>query len=293
MKVRAWFSCALLAVSLSASLTAQAAEPTAMATEPLRELGLRPRFGLSDGIFTGVMLSGSVLAQVAIPPIRTGWRGGILFDEASRGVFRSETLSGRRGAARASDVGLVTMFLAPWALDAFWEAGVRREDWGLSAQVFLVGLEAYATGAAVLALTKNVASRERPYGRECAADPGYDRGCGREDRYRSFFSGHTSVAFTGAGLLCGDRRYLGLRPEGGALGCPIALGVAASIGALRMMADQHYASDVLVGAAVGWASGYLLPYYLHYRGRDAGVVTLFPQVGPAGEALLVARLQLP
>ena len=35
-------------------------------------------------------------------------------------------------------------------------------------------------------------------------------------------------------------------------------------GALRIVADQHWASDVLVGAAVGTFSGLAVPYFLHY-----------------------------
>jgi membrane-associated phospholipid phosphatase len=33
----------------------------------------------------------------------------------------------------------------------------------------------------------------------------------------------------------------------------------------RIMADRHYATDGLVGAAIGFASGYGVPWLLHYR----------------------------
>jgi membrane-associated phospholipid phosphatase len=35
---------------------------------------------------------------------------------------------------------------------------------------------------------------------------------------------------------------------------------------MRVMADRHYASDTFVGAAIGFGSGYGLPWLLHYRG---------------------------
>ena len=39
-------------------------------------------------------------------------------------------------------------------------------------------------------------------------------------------------------------------------------------GVMRMMADQHYLSDTLVGFAVGFGIGYGLPTLLHYRWRS-------------------------
>ena len=39
----------------------------------------------------------------------------------------------------------------------------------------------------------------------------------------------------------------------------------------RVMADRHWASDTLFGAAVGFGTGYGLPWLLHYRARsDSG-----------------------
>jgi membrane-associated phospholipid phosphatase len=32
------------------------------------------------------------------------------------------------------------------------------------------------------------------------------------------------------------------------------------------MSDHEYLTDVLTGAAVGWVSGYILPWLLHYQG---------------------------
>ena len=41
--------------------------------------------------------------------------------------------------------------------------------------------------------------------------------------------------------------------------------VALTAGALRLVADKHYATDVVVGATIGFLSGYGLPIVLHYR----------------------------
>ena len=44
-----------------------------------------------------------------------------------------------------------------------------------------------------------------------------------------------------------------------------AFGVAAGTATLRVVADQHWSSDVIVGAAFGTFSGTFIPWVLHYR----------------------------
>lgn len=65
---------------------------------------------------------------------------------------------------------------------------------------------------------------------------------------RSFFSGHSSSAFVGAGLLCTMKKH-----------CTEALVVAGLTGYLRMAADKHYLSDVVIGAGIGYAFGRYIP----------------------------------
>ena len=51
-------------------------------------------------------------------------------------------------------------------------------------------------------------------------------------------------------------------------------------GVTRVVADRHYASDVVVGAGIGFGVGYGLPWLLHYRAGgqalDASHVFLVP-----------------
>lgn len=70
----------------------------------------------------------------------------------------------------------------------------------------------------------------------------------RSDR-RSFPSGHTSVSFAAAATL--QNRY------GWQIGLP-AQAVAAFVGVSRVEARKHHWYDVVAGAAVGEASGFLL-----------------------------------
>ena len=66
---------------------------------------------------------------------------------------------------------------------------------------------------------------------------------------RSFPSGHTSVSFAAAATL--EKRY------GWRVGLPAHV-VAAFVGVSRVAAKKHYVGDVLIGAAIGEASGWLL-----------------------------------
>lgn len=71
---------------------------------------------------------------------------------------------------------------------------------------------------------------------------------GQDDR--SFFSGHTSISFIGAGLICSYKRDAF---------CYTGLAVAGLTGYLRISAKKHWLSDVLVGMGVGYAHGRYMP----------------------------------
>ena len=66
---------------------------------------------------------------------------------------------------------------------------------------------------------------------------------------KSFPSGHTSISFAAAATL--QNRY------GWKVGVPAQL-VAAFVGLSRVEAEKHHVHDVLVGAAIGEAAGFLI-----------------------------------
>jgi len=73
----------------------------------------------------------------------------------------------------------------------------------------------------------------------------------------SFFSGHSSLVFSiavSSGMVAHRRGYT-LEPVIWATG----LSLAAATAYLRIAADRHYLTDVLVGSAIGAAGGYLIP----------------------------------
>lgn len=78
----------------------------------------------------------------------------------------------------------------------------RFGDGKVGVQSLAINLESYALAGAV-ALTGEKVGRTRPLARECERDATYDRRCGETGRNNaSFVSGHTAIAFTGAGLTC-------------------------------------------------------------------------------------------
>lgn len=84
---------------------------------------------------------------------------------------------------------------------------------------------------------------------------------------KSFPSGHTSMSFAAAATI--QNRY------GWKAGLPAQL-VAAFVGLSRVEAHKHHVHDVLVGAAIGEASGFLITRKANDR------VQVFPWGGTQG-----------
>lgn len=102
--------------------------------------------------------------------------------------------------------------------------------------------------------------------------------------YRSFYSGHTSTAVA---ALTASAWTLHFRDGPQAWPWIVTGVVGASVAAERVLAGRHFPSDVLVGAAAGFAVGTAIPW-LHVRRplakrglSDVGVV-------PAGRGLALA-----
>ena len=91
---------------------------------------------------------------------------------------------------------------------------------------------------------------------------------------RSFPSGHTSGAFAAATVL---HRHLGWKA--GAL----AYTLAGYIGASRLSENKHYLSDVIMGAAIGIASGLSISGQYH-----GSIISLHPQMNPGGAGLQIS-----
>lgn len=175
------------------------------------------------------------------------------FDEGVRDLLRADSSQWRSRAGTTSDILVTSMVVAPYLNE-----GLRIRNSTLPAPGYnglWVNTGAFAITGVLTMGVKHVVGRERPYVRNCASNATYDFGCGTADEDQSFFSGHTSWSFTGAGLICSNR-------ETSSTLCYSAVGVAATTGVLRIVADKHYATDVLVGALVGASVGYFFPLWM-------------------------------
>ena len=162
-------------------------------------------------------------------------------------------------------------------------AAVREDRLGEMGGNALVVAESVALAGDLSQIFKFAIGRERPF---VHALPAAEKPltANPADNNVSFYSSHTSFAFafaTASGTVASMRRYR-LAPLLWAVG----YASAAAIGYLRIAADHHYFTDVLTGAAVGSAVGFVVPYGFH---RSRGAVALVPAPGGGSELVLSAR----
>lgn len=218
------------------------------------------------------------------------WRGGILFDEGFRGAIRLSAIGDQEIARTISDLTLGATVLMAAGVDAALVPAVQ-EDGELVWRAELAHTLALGVTISAGEIVKRLIGRARPYERECADDP--DRhGCDAEDRFHSFYSLHSGVAFTSAGFSCAMHLERGLYGDlaADATSCGISLALAATTGLLRVVSDRHYLSDVLIGAALGFLVGYLMPLAMVPDVHRDPAIAPPPQTqqtpigGPAGAA---------
>ena len=100
----------------------------------------------------------------------------------------------------------------------------------------------------------------------------------------SFFSGHVTFVF--AVVVSGSTLFFMQDMPGAPWVLGVGLAAAAFTGYLRIAANQHYLSDVLVSAGVGSLVGWAVPYLFHRPGTKGA-----PQAGdllPAPGGIAVA-----
>ena len=204
------------------------------------------------------------------------WTGDNGFDNGFRGSFRYSSTQARERADLASDftLGLSAGLLPAASIGAaYYRNRDCVETWEMIGDTTeRLGLTIFLTEAVKLA-----AGRERPYVRGCdQLNPPDDARCDTEDRNRSFWSGHASLAAAGAGLSCSfaiERNAWGSSTTARAVPCVVGGALAVTTGLLRVSSDRHWGTDVLAGFVTGALVGYLDPIgpldWLRYEKRDA------------------------
>jgi membrane-associated phospholipid phosphatase len=213
---------------------------------------------------TGAMAAGALALQFGASPERQ-WTGGILFDVPVRDALRPESEAARKNAGDASDYLYFGMFAYPLVVDSAIVAWAIHGSSDVAAQTFGISAQSLAASGLVVNTALAFVGRQRPARRGCE-NRDDDPACDETFNNQSFFSGHTAISFTTAGLLCTHHAELPLYGGGwpDVLACVASLGTAATVGTFRIMSDRHYATDVLTGATVGLTAGIVLPRALHY-----------------------------
>jgi len=257
-----------------------------------------PNFNTAQWVTTG-LFSALAITMELVGPRETKLRSTFLFDDAARDAMKVEALQDQRTVQSISDALLTLITAYPYLVDSLVVAAWYRRSPSAAWQMALINTQVMAVTLGLTSVAKSMVSRERPYADTCGNERRESlHDCDGRTRYTSFFSGHTSVAFASAGLICMHHMYLDLYGKRAAdIGaCAAGLGVAAATGVLRMVGDKHYMTDVLAGAAVGSLVGFGLPWVLHYRHgkrggartRDGGAVDA--QLVPLANGLAISGL---
>ncbi len=187
------------------------------------------------------------------------WRGGILFDEGFRSAIRLSAVGDQEIARTISDVLMISTITGVMAVDAIG-APAAQGNGDLAWSAAFAHTAALGITMAAGEIIKHAVGRARPFERECQRDP-ERHGCGDGDIFSSFYSLHAGMTFTSAGFSCSMHMSRGLYGDAAAdaTACGVSLAMATATGLLRVISDRHYLSDVLVGAAMGFLVGYLVP----------------------------------
>ena len=229
---------------------------------PSDKLALRPA---ADFTIPGLALAGTAVTELLKSDLAPAQCGICGRPGGADGWFRGE-LAGWIWAAQTNDkISNVWVYavVPVGALAASYAATGPSAGEGAGLRAAVVTLESAAVAGAMVQSIKFVAARQRPYVAYLTNEYAYD-----SDSRLSLPSGHTAWA-TAFGVSAAMTATLQESPAAPWLWA--AAGVASvSTGMLRMMADKHYFSDVLTGAAIGGGCGVLFPL-LHRRGSALSV----------------------
>ena len=154
--------------------------------------------------------------------------------------------------------------------------GLLVRDRRVLVEDFTVFAEAIAVNSALVTFVKFATQRPIP---RVYSDPSL---ASSPSNYRSFYSGHTSLAFATLSVasVTANERY-GLTWEPWA----VTTAIGASVAVERVLSGRHFYSDVLVGAAAGLLVGTTVSW-LHLRERDLRISAAKSRDG-TGALLLV------
>jgi hypothetical protein len=202
----------------------------------------RSLFTWRDAVLGGAF----VLGTIAIRPLDKE-----AADYSQRSPFPQNNQYLRRAATGFNKIALPGSFIIGGSMYAIGR--LSKSD--RLAELGLHGTEALLVGTAVGTVLKNTFGRARPYVDTVPNPDNWQllRGWKGEEKFRSFPSGHATAAFAAAAAVTAETSrwwpssiwYIG----------PAMYGGASLVGLSRMYDNRHWASDIIMGAAIGTFAG--------------------------------------
>lgn len=194
--------------------------------------------------------------------------GPVLLDEVTRDALVLGTQSSRKTVADISDIIWPVTQYFPIIDSLFTPLVTDNGNLDVAMQMTLINWQVQGVAFLLTRTTHRIAGRYRPVIYGCGEDPNYDSDCTNDEESlrASFLSGHASMSFASAGLTCSH--HISLPMYGGnaadAAICGVSLTSATAVAVMRIMADKHWWTDVIAGSTLGLATGFGLPFLLHY-----------------------------
>jgi membrane-associated phospholipid phosphatase len=203
--------------------------------------GHRSLFTWRDGLLAG----GFVVGTIAIRPLDKSVADLLQTPERQKSVVY------KVGAKGFRTIALPGAFIIGTTMYAVGR--VTKVD--RLAELGLYGTEALAVGEGTGAILKDVFGRARPWVDSVPNPDNWQllRGFSGGDKYRSFPSGHSVAGFAAAAAVASETSRWW--PHAIYFVGPAMYGGAALIGVSRMYDNRHWASDVIMGAAIGTFAG--------------------------------------
>lgn len=246
------------------------------------------RVGTGETVAIGGLSAASLALLLFLnAPEQPRWDSAILFDDSARNALRASSESGRSRAATFSNAAFV-LTAVPFIVDAGFVTWLGHGQMDAAVQLALIDLETLAITTVMTTALQRATGRARPFLRECASNPKSDPDCAgpANTRNTSFISGHASLAFSAATTLCVQHARISLYGSADPVVCPAALTIAAGSSLLRVVADRHWISDVIAGAVLGSAVGYVVSA-VHLR--EAGSAPAGVALGEQGRSMVYWR----
>ena len=205
--------------------------------------------------FTTTWFLTETVLKDPLSPQSCGWCQANAFDTSIRSAWK---WTDTHGAAQISNVAVLASGLNAFGtLGLLAVANEHPRDLTLNS---LYVLQSVSMTMTFTNIVKVLVARQRPalHFEESAAVQ-----FSPAERNLSFFSGHSTIAFSLVSAAATVATLRGYRYTGWVWS--IGLTLAAVTAYARIAADAHYATDVLVGGVVGTTIGAVIPRWLHGR----------------------------